>query len=249
MGPLPKLLEVMVSYNLAEGFIDEEEDRFLMAEEDLFAVGTMTLPHNLDVSHSTIVDSYVAVADNVDLETTDVANNVPSAADPVIYPDSFYTFTESTQKVDETPVRDKLRDVKVAAWNMTKEDQLHRLNIGTKEDPKIVKISAHLPTDQAQAVEALLREYTDMFAWTYEDLKGIPPSVAQHRIVLKKDVPPIHQAQYRMNPNYASIVKKNIDKLLAVGFIVLVEEATWLSPIVVVSKKIANCVSVLIIGS
>ena len=46
-GPLPKLPKVLVCYNLAEGLTDEEEDRFLITEEDLFAVGTITLPENL----------------------------------------------------------------------------------------------------------------------------------------------------------------------------------------------------------
>jgi hypothetical protein len=32
-------------------------------------------------------------------------------------------------------------------------------------------------------------------------------------------------------------IKQDIDKLLATSFIKLVEEATWLSPIVVVPKK------------
>ncbi len=40
-----------------------------------------------------------------------------------------------------------------------------------------------------------------------------------------------------MNPNYATIIKQNTDKLLAIGFIVLIEETTWLSSIVVVPKK------------
>jgi hypothetical protein len=40
-----------------------------------------------------------------------------------------------------------------------------------------------------------------------------------------------------LNPNYVAIVKENIDKLLAVGFIKPIEEITWLSPIVVVPKK------------
>ncbi len=40
-----------------------------------------------------------------------------------------------------------------------------------------------------------------------------------------------------MNPNYAIIIKQDIDKLLAIGFIQLVEEVTWLSPMVVVPKK------------
>ncbi len=40
-----------------------------------------------------------------------------------------------------------------------------------------------------------------------------------------------------MSPNYATIVKQDINKLLATGFIKLVEEATWLFPIVIVPKK------------
>jgi hypothetical protein len=40
-----------------------------------------------------------------------------------------------------------------------------------------------------------------------------------------------------LNPSYVVVVKQNIEKLLAVGFIQLIEEATWLSPIMVVPKK------------
>jgi hypothetical protein len=40
-----------------------------------------------------------------------------------------------------------------------------------------------------------------------------------------------------MNPNYAIVVKLDIDKLLAIGFIQHLEEITWLSPIMVVPKK------------
>lgn len=83
----------------------------------------------------------------------------------------------------------------------------------------------------------MFREYKDVFAWTYKDLKGIPPSIAQHRIELEKDIPPADQARYWMNPNYASIVKQDLDKLLQAKFIALVEDATWLSPIVIVPKK------------
>jgi hypothetical protein len=41
---------------------------------------------------------------------------------------------------------------------------------------------------------------------------------------------------YKLNPNYATIVKQDIDKLLVVGFIESIE-ATWWSPIVIVPKK------------
>ncbi len=43
---------------------------------------------------------------------------------------------------------------------------------------------------------------------------------------------------YKLNSNYATTVKENINKLLVVGFIEFVEEVTWLdTPIVVVPKK------------
>ena len=40
-----------------------------------------------------------------------------------------------------------------------------------------------------------------------------------------------------MNPNYAKAVKEDLEKLLKAGFIESVDQATWLSPIVVVPKK------------
>ncbi len=82
-----------------------------------------------------------------------------------------------------------------------------------------------------------LREFKDVFAWTYKDLKGIPSNIIQHRIELEPRVPPIHQARYRLNLNYVAIVKQDINKLLVASFIKPVEEATWLSLIVVVPKK------------
>jgi len=46
-----------------------------------------------------------------------------------------------------------------------------------------------------------------------------------------------HQARYKLNPIYVIMVKQDIDKLLAIGFIKSIEKATWLSPIVIVPKK------------
>jgi hypothetical protein len=54
---------------------------------------------------------------------------------------------------------------------------------------------------------------------------------------LDTTIPLAHQARYRLNPNYATTVKQNIDKLLVDGFIEYVKEITWLSSIVVVPKK------------
>jgi hypothetical protein len=70
-----------------------------------------------------------------------------------------------------------------------------------------------------------------------KDLKGIPSELVQHIIELDTSIPPTHQVRYKLNPKFVAIVKQDIDKLLAVGFIQPIEEATWLSPIVIMLKK------------
>jgi hypothetical protein len=52
-----------------------------------------------------------------------------------------------------------------------------------------------------------------------------------------------------LNPNYVFIAKQDINKLLIVGFTKLVEEATWLSLIVVVIRKNAKLRIYLILGN
>ncbi len=68
-------------------------------------------------------------------------------------------------------------------------------------------------------------------------MKNIPPKLTQYRIELNTSIPPTHQARYILNLSYAVVVKHDIDKLLVVGFIQPIKEATWFSPIVVVPKK------------
>jgi hypothetical protein len=61
----------------------------------------------------------------------------------------------------------------------------------------------------------LFKEFKDVFAWTYKDLKGILSELVQHKIELNTSIPLAHQTRYRLNLNYVAIVKQDIDKLLA----------------------------------
>ncbi len=70
-----------------------------------------------------------------------------------------------------------------------------------------MNINAQLKTNKVLEVEQLFKEFKNVFAWTYKYLKNIPPKLAQHRIELETTIPLAHQARYRLNPNYATIVK------------------------------------------
>jgi len=67
-------------------------------------------------------------------------------------------------------------------------------------------------------------------------LKGIPPHIVQYQIELN-NIPQAHQVRYKMNPNYVTTVKHDLDKLFDAKFIAQIEEANWFFPIVIILKK------------
>jgi predicted transcriptional regulator len=81
------------------------------------------------------------------------------------------------------------------------------LNLGIHANPQCIKVNAHLIKEKTKELQTLLKEFKDVFAWTYKDLKGIPPKLIQHIIELDTSIPPTHQARYRLNPNYATTIK------------------------------------------
>lgn len=58
-------------------------------------------------------------------------------------------------------------------------------NIGSTQNPKMVKLSKTLPGDQKLKYIELFKEFQDVFAWIYKDLKSYDTSVIQHTIPLK----------------------------------------------------------------
>ncbi len=67
-------------------------------------------------------------------------------------------------------------------------------------------------------------------------MKGIPPHIVQYQIELN-NIPQAHQVRYKMNPNYVTMVKHDLDKLFDAKFIAQIEEANWFFPIVIILKK------------
>jgi hypothetical protein len=125
--------------------------------------------------------------------------------------------------VDETPIHEQVQELTITSLIVIEKEQLTEVNLGIAENVQLVKVNASLEPIVTQQLIELLKEFKDVFAWTYKDLKGIPPKIAQHKIELDTTIPLAHRTRYRLNVNYITIVKQDIDKLLAIGFIKPVE--------------------------
>ena len=109
--------------------------------------------------------------------------------------------------------------------------------VETKEG-KAFYLANALDSKDKQSYVSLLSEFSDVFAWSPSDLTGISPRLGEHRIDLVEGAVPIRQRQYRLNPRYSLMVKEDINRLLEAGFIYPVVNSEWVSPIVVVPKKV-----------
>ena len=105
---------------------------------------------------------------------------------------------------------DVAKDPKVKPADNAIEDR----NIGTKENPKIVKLSKNLPTKEKEEYVNLMKKYTDVFSWSYEDLKEYDTSVIQHTIPIKPGEKPFRQKLRSINPMLLPIIEKEIKKII-----------------------------------
>ena len=105
------------------------------------------------------------------------------------------------------------------------------------EEPRIVNIATDLSPDEEELLVKTLREYKDVFAWSYKDLKGVDASICQHTIPMREDAKPSKQRPYMYNDTFGNKIKEEINKLLEAEFIYEIEHTEWVSPIVVVPKK------------
>jgi hypothetical protein len=111
------------------------------------------------------------------------------------------------------------------------------LNLGTEQDPKNINLGKNCTSVEKVAFMKLFREYKDIFAWTYEDLKTYDMKIIQHVIPLKENAKPFQQKLRKMHPSLEPLVKKELNKLLLAKIIFPIRHTTWVENLVPVRKK------------
>ncbi len=71
-----------------------------------------------------------------------------------------------------------------------------KINLGSEKNLQQVKINLDLKHVINNQLIELLKEFKNIFAKIYKDLKGIPLDVVQQQIELDTLIPLAHQAKY-----------------------------------------------------
>ncbi|KAI5434518.1 hypothetical protein KIW84_021375 [Lathyrus oleraceus] len=70
---------------------------------------------------------------------------------------------------------------------------LETINLGSEDCVREVKIGVLLEESVKKGLIELLREYVDVFAWSYEDRPGLDTNIVQHFLPLKPECVPVKQ--------------------------------------------------------
>ena len=117
------------------------------------------------------------------------------------------------------------------------ETNVEEHNIGSLAEPKMIKLSSTLPAHIKLQYIELFKEFKDVFAWGYKDLKSYDTNIIQHKIPLKENQKPFKQKPRRINPLLLPLVKAEIEKMHDAGIIIPIRFSEWVSNLVSVRKK------------
>jgi ribonuclease HI len=128
-------------------------------------------------------------------------------------------------------------DVALKGKVSTDDADITECNVGTEKDPKYVKLSSSLSEEQREEYTKLLKEFADVFAWTYEDLRTYDTSIIEHKIPLKENTKPFRKKLRQINPMLLPVMEKEVKKILDEKIIIPLRYSEWVANLVPVRKK------------
>jgi hypothetical protein len=83
----------------------------------------------------------------------------------------------------------------------------------------------------------LLKEFANVFSWTYEDLKIYDTVVIEHKIPLREEAKPFRQKLRQISPMLLPIIEREVKKMFNTQIIVPLRYYEWVANLVPMRKK------------
>ena len=118
------------------------------------------------------------------------------------------------------------------------EEELEEVDLGSdSREPRPISISASLTKEEKSELILLLKEFKDVFVWDYNEMPGLDPGLVAHTLNVDPEAKPMAQPARIFHTEIEGQIVKEVQKLLAAGFIKPIQHPRWLSNIVPVKKK------------
>ena len=119
--------------------------------------------------------------------------------------------------------------------NVEETEVVNLTDKGKSEKP--IKIGVNFPKDMRHELKALLKEFKEIFTWSYQDMPGLDTENVMHRIPIKHECPLVRQTLRRMKSEIILKIKEEIEKQLKACFHTVIAYSNLVTNIVLVPKK------------
>jgi len=140
-----------------------------------------------------------------------------------------YDFPEDCIQYESLFMKDDHAKNLLEEISLQKVQETRKINIGTDNSPKYVNFGVDCTIEEFDQYVALFKEYLDVFAWTYDDLKSYDKTIFQHIIHLREEAMPVKQKIRMMNPKLKPLVKVELEKLMKDGMLYPIRHFDYLS--------------------
>ena len=110
------------------------------------------------------------------------------------------------------------------------KEETQPINLGIDDDPKMIQVDNTLAA--LDTLVALLTEFKEVFAQSYEDMPRIDTDVVQHCIPTDPTIKPVKQKLRRMKTEWTFKIKEEVEKQYNAGFLRAVNYPEWLANVV-----------------
>ena len=111
------------------------------------------------------------------------------------------------------------------------------MDLETGSGKKELNIGMGMTAPIQEELIALLKDYQDIFAWSYQDMPSLSSDIVQHRLPLNPECSPVKQKLRRMKPETSLKIKEEVKKQFDAGFLAVARYPEWVTNIVPVPKK------------
>lgn len=99
---------------------------------------------------------------------------------------------------------------------------LETILVNISKNPKVIEnifMKVECSLEEIKIYTNLFEDFIDVFAWTYQEILGIDPSILQHEINIYKNAKHVCRKIWPVNPRKVVAIEAKVEKLLNAVFI------------------------------
>ncbi|XP_066165863.1 uncharacterized protein [Oryza sativa Japonica Group] len=119
----------------------------------------------------------------------------------------------------------------------TPHGKVTKVQINDADPTKLVSLGGDMGEEEVESILEVLKKNIDIFAWSPDEVGGVPADLIMHHLAVKPNIKPRKQKLRKMSADRQEATKTEVQKLLRAGVIQEIDHPEWLANPVLVRKS------------